>query len=139
MCEGLRPGETLGGLRAVIESRGLDIEHQRALIENLRLELAVYRPDPDRTPAPLYPGHTWTTKHGWCGPYHIVPVTRQPYPGTGLGLPDVTVPAKKALCGEPYHGSIYERWPPAVEVCASCAQRAADSGIQAVLVPAEAL
>lgn len=123
----LHSGETVGGLRATVESQRLDIERLRAELESARRELATYRPSMrlGQPPAPRYDGHLWSTVHSWTGPYHLVPVTWQPYPASNaeVELPDIWVPAKRALCGEPYHG-VAPLWPAATEVCPVCVAKA---------------
>lgn len=76
--------------------------------------------------APEYRGTWWTSACLWTGPFHLVPVSLVPYPGSPeLPLPDVELPDKKAFCGYAYHGQPH-RWPYAHEVCPDCARLAAD-------------
>jgi len=115
----------LQALQATVSSQRGDIERLRIEIESLRRELATYRPDPDRTPAPRHDGYVWTAKHSYCGPYHLVKITWEPYPvATEPPMPDIWQPAAKALCGEPWHGTA-QLWPAASEACAECVRRAA--------------
>ncbi len=114
-----------GGLKATVASQRGDIERLRAEIESLRLELATYRPDPDRTPAPRHDGYVWTSQFSWCGPYHLVKVSWEKYPvATEPPMPDIWQPAAKALCGEPWHGTT-QLWPAATDTCPECVRRAA--------------
>lgn len=115
----------IGGLRATVESQRGDIERLRIEIASLRRELATYRPDRDQTPAPRFDGHTWSTEYSYCGPYHLVQITWEPYPvATEPPMPDIWQPAAKALCGEPWHGTA-QLWPAATDACAECVRRAA--------------
>ena len=125
----LRPGESIGGLKATIESQRIDIEHLRLLMAGQQREMATYRPDPEVVPAPRYDGHAWMGKYSYTGPYHLVAITMQPYPALveGVKLPDIAMPAKKGLCGGEWQTAI--SWPQAVEVCAVCVQRAEEKGL----------
>lgn len=127
-----RPPEqpSLGGLRAIVASQRTNIERLRIELASARRELEALRAAAeDRelhwlagagTPAPYYPGRVWSSQFGWTGPYHLVAITWVPYPvAHEVALPDVWVPAKRALCGEPWHG-VAQLWPAATDVCAAC-------------------
>ena len=133
---GLQPGETIGGLRATVESQRRDIEYMRIERQAMLRELATFRHDPEVVPAPRFEGHVWMALNSWCGPYHLVGVTTQPYPKLieGVKLPDIEVPAKKALCGAEWRTPA--PWPQAPEVCAACVQRAVEKGVVVHAVPA---
>ncbi len=92
----------------------------------LRRELAARRGRPDAA-APVYEGHSWTSEHGWSGPFHLVAVERVAYPGAAeVELPAIEVPARRALCGVPFRG-FAGGWPAAVDVCPVCVSRATQS------------
>jgi hypothetical protein len=115
-----------------------DIEYLRIELEGLRRELATYRPDPDQTPAPRYPGYAWLGKYSYCGPYHLVAVHSEPYPmdtvmaprsydGKPFTLPDIHVPAKKGLCGAEWQTLII--YPTARDACIDCLAKVAKLGV----------
>lgn len=117
------PEKEILRLRGFATRKIEEVFEARTYLEAARRELEALRGCPTDG-APQYPGHVWSAKYSWCGPFHLVAYQMQPYPGDS-GLPDIWVPASKALCGEPYQ-STPQLWPLAKDVCVKCAGKAAD-------------
>ena len=105
----------------IVDGEMRERAHAEGLVDRLRCELALYRPDPlAAEPAPKVPGFWLVSVSGHTGLCYAR-IVLEKYPGGGL--PDFEMPNRTTLCGQktggpgsiPGYG-----WPPASMVCAKC-------------------
>lgn len=106
----------------ILNSAWREQDHLTALVERLRTELVLYRPDPSALPpAPDIAGFWLVSVVGQWGACYAKN-ERHPYPVAGADLSDYNAPAHVSLCGKKTMGP----WgnltghPPAHLVCANC-------------------